>query len=337
MKNQILVLARKSKISEMEKTLKAEGIHWIECRYPSGDTPLHIAAQNGNIPVLRHLLDVCDSESNNVDVTNLAGKTALHEACQNSQPEAVLYLLSKGANSRAIKQADWTPLMLACTKTGKKALDCCQLLLANGGSELLMDKNKDGWNAIHVAVREGDLLIVKLLLDADPDCKQVSLKSNNGRTPLHTAALHGCTEVVKELLNISAVDANAKDSCGATPVHDAVRSGNVETFTALVSAGADLTLLNNEGYGVQHMAAQTGQVILLEKLTTLGKFDDVSGSLKTTPLHCAVRAGQIKSVQALLAMGADPMKLDAWGRTCNDITPEKNITEIKQILGSFHR
>lgn len=62
-------------------------------------------------------------------------------------------------------------------------------------------------------------------------------------------ALHGCTEVVKQLLKLGDVDSNAKDSCGATPVHDAVRSGNVETFSALVQGGANLTLLNNEGYG----------------------------------------------------------------------------------------
>lgn len=57
-KNKILVLARKSKISELEQIFKSGGVHWIECRYPSGDTPLHIAAQNGNIHVLRLVLPV---------------------------------------------------------------------------------------------------------------------------------------------------------------------------------------------------------------------------------------------------------------------------------------
>lgn len=94
-----------------------------------------------------------------------------------------------GANSRAIKQADWTPLMLACTKTGERALHCCEILIQSGGPILLSDRNKDGWNALHIAAREGDTLIVKELLQADLDHLQASLRSNNGRTPLHTAGM----------------------------------------------------------------------------------------------------------------------------------------------------
>lgn len=62
-------------------------------------------------------------------------------------------------------------------------------------------------------------------------------------------ALHGCEEVVKQLLSVSSVNCNAKDSCGTTPIHDAVRSGSLETLKALISTGTDLTALNNEGYG----------------------------------------------------------------------------------------
>lgn len=64
------------------------------------------------------------------------------------------------------------------------------------------------------------------------------------------------------------------------------------------------------------MAAQTGQVTMLKELLGLSSPDDITGYSKTSPLHCAVRAGQIKSVQILLEKGADPMKLDSWGRSC---------------------
>lgn len=79
--------------------------------------------------------------------------------------------------------------MLACTKTGERALACCQMLLRKSGPALLSDKNKDGWNALHIAVREGDVSIVNELLVADQNSGQASTRSNNGRTPLHTAGM----------------------------------------------------------------------------------------------------------------------------------------------------
>ncbi|KAK3927780.1 Ankyrin repeat domain-containing protein 16 [Frankliniella fusca] len=332
-KNRVLVLARKSQLSEMDLLLRSEKLNWMECRQPSGDTPLHAAAQCGNISLMRHLLEQLDSDQKLVDVTNLAGKTALHEACQNSQPEAVSYLISKGANVRAIKQADWTPLMLACTKTGERALGCCRRLLEEGGPVLLKDKNKDGWNALHIAAREGDTSIVKELLYADPTSSQAAVESKNGRTPLHTAALHGCYPVVELLLTVSSVDCNVKDSCGCTPLHDAVRSGSLETLKALCLSGADLTAYNNEGYGVLHMAAQTGQIDMLRYLLAEVSPDmQIQLNSKSTPLHCAVRAGQCEAVVELLNKGADPQYLDFWGRSCYDIVPEKHASDIKCIL-----
>lgn len=324
-KNRVVALARKSNISEMDLLLKSENIQWTDCRYHSGDTPLHIAAQLGNVVVIRYLLNISGTAADTVNVTNLAGKTALHEACQNSQPDAVAALLSQGANARAIKQADWTPLMLACTKKGEKALACCRLLLEVGGPVLLDDRNKDGWDALHIAVREGDTKIVKELLAAVTDLEKTSSKSKNGRTPLHTAALHGCHVVVKQLLDINNVDCSVKDSCGSTPLHDAVRSGSLETFKVLVEAGADLTVINNEGYGILHMAAQTGQIPVLEHIIKeVGPTSSMCSKLgsKTTPLHCAVRAGQVQALRVLLKFGADPMILDSWGRSCYDIIPE---------------
>ena len=38
---------------------------------------------------------------------NSDGKTALHEAAQNSQTECIEYLLEQGAKVDALKRADW--------------------------------------------------------------------------------------------------------------------------------------------------------------------------------------------------------------------------------------
>lgn len=70
--------------------------------------------------------------------------------------------------------------MLACTKD---SLGTVKLLVRCGASPAL--ENKDGWTALHVACRHGNLDIVRFLLDTFPECSDTV--SKNGRTPLHTA------------------------------------------------------------------------------------------------------------------------------------------------------
>ena len=84
----------------------------------------------------------------------------------------------------AQKHAAWTALQLACTKAG--ADEAVALLLKAGASPLA--RNKDGWNAVHVAARTPEpVSAVRLLINADPRC--LSNVSNNGRSPLMTASL----------------------------------------------------------------------------------------------------------------------------------------------------
>lgn len=75
-------------------------------------------------------------------------------------------------------------MQLACTKPGSDAT--VALLLEAGASPLA--RNKDGWNAVHVAARTADsVATVKVLIGADPSC--LANVSNNGRNPLMTACL----------------------------------------------------------------------------------------------------------------------------------------------------
>lgn len=94
----------------------------------------------------------------------------------------------KGADVNALKNADWTPLMLACTKL---RADVVTILLRHGADPLF--RNKDGWNSFHIASREGNVEILKLLMSElrDPTVERidrlVNFPSKNGRKPLHTA------------------------------------------------------------------------------------------------------------------------------------------------------
>lgn len=52
---------------------------------------------------------------------NSEGKTPLHEASQFARFETVKFLIDHKCEVDALKRADWTPLMLAATRTGEDA------------------------------------------------------------------------------------------------------------------------------------------------------------------------------------------------------------------------
>lgn len=89
----------------------------------------------------------------------------------------------QGVEIDPMKRADWTPLMLACTKQDDAIV---KFLAEHGASPRL--RNKDGWNSFHLACREGNTSIVSYLLNQDPTL--LESRSKNGRTPLHTAGIN---------------------------------------------------------------------------------------------------------------------------------------------------
>lgn len=82
------------------------------------------------------------------------------------------------------KKADWTPLMLACTKNGPRAKACIEALLQAQADPFL--RNKDGWTAFLIACRTGDCDIINTFL-CNFGVKCIDDKSNNGRNILHIA------------------------------------------------------------------------------------------------------------------------------------------------------
>lgn len=96
-----------------------------------------------------------------------------------------LIFQNTGAEVDSLKRADWTPLMLACTKASTEARNCINKLLQSGADLSL--RNKDGWTPFLLACRTGDPDVISQLLTESPEC--INDKSNNGRTPLHIAGI----------------------------------------------------------------------------------------------------------------------------------------------------
>uniref|UniRef100_A0A8D2B0I9 Ankyrin repeat domain-containing protein 16 n=1 Tax=Sciurus vulgaris TaxID=55149 RepID=A0A8D2B0I9_SCIVU len=270
-------LVQEGQLLALQEELQAAGGY----QGPTGDTLLHCAARNGRRDILAYL---AEARGMDIEAANRDYKRPLHEAASMGHRDCVRYLLARGATVDSLKKADWTPLMMACTR---KNLDVIQDLVEHGANPLL--KNKDGWNSFHIASREGDPLILQYLLTVCPDAWKTESKIR--RTPLHTAAMHGRLEAVNVLLERCQYEPDCKDNCGVTPFMDAIQCGHIDIARLLLEKHeACFSAEDSLGAQALHRAAVTGQDEAIRFLVSdLGVDVDTRTATHLTALHFAAK------------------------------------------------
>lgn len=309
----LVKLTQEGQLSSLEERITSGGpaaVQTVSSKHygRSGDTLLHYAARHGHLDVVEYLLKRAGMD---VEVYNNDYKRPLHEAASMSHLACVSYLLREGAKVDSLKKADWTPLMMACTR---RNLNVIQELLCHGANPAL--RNKDGWNSFHIACREGDPLVIQHLLLVAPDVWRTESKTR--RTPLHTAAMHGCDEVVGVLLERCGYTPDSTDSCGVTPFMDAVRNGHISVARLLLEKHqASPTAADILGAQPVHQVAVTGHDKALSFLVQDLNVDvnQRATGIKLTALHYAAKEGHTSTIKTLLELGADLHARDKNGRS----------------------
>ncbi|HEX8956294.1 MAG TPA: ankyrin repeat domain-containing protein [Burkholderiaceae bacterium] len=129
-----------------------------------------------------------------------------------------------------------TPLMVAIRE---KAMRSIQVLLASPKTNIEAAAN-NGDTALMIASYTRNVDAVKALLAHDAEVNR------HGWAPLHYAAAVGDVEIIQLLLDKSAyVDVESPNK--TTPLMMAARGGNNDAAKALIEAGADLSLKNDQG------------------------------------------------------------------------------------------
>ncbi|XP_054255789.1 ankyrin repeat domain-containing protein 16 [Indicator indicator] len=272
------------------------------------DTLLHHAARYGHQDVLAYLVEVLEME---IEAFNSDYKRPLHEAASMGHGDCVSYLLERGASVDCLKKADWTPLMMACTRPN---LEVIKALVEHGANPLL--KNKDGWNCFHIASREGHTHVLQYLLDVSPSSWDT--ESTIKRTPLHTAAMHGCLDAVELLLERCQYKPDSRDRCGVTPFMDAIQNGHVDIARLLLEKHqASPSAVDALGAQALHRAAVTAQDEAIQFLVSeLGvNVNERATTLQLTALHYAAKEGHAHTIQTLLSLGADVHAKDGKKRS----------------------
>ena len=182
----------------------------------------------------------------------------------------------------------------------------------------------------------GDKYTVQLLVD---NGAEVNAQDNDGRTPLHNAAMCGAVEIA-EFLILKGADVDAKGPVGATPLHWAAR-GRMrirptlqidKVVELLVANGTNIHARDDEGRTPLHSAVLSGNKIIAEFLMTKGADLGAETTSGLTMLHVAAMGGNSELVEFFASKGADINATDDRGSTPLHLAVEKRRTSVIEKL-----
>uniref|UniRef100_A0ABD2X5A0 Uncharacterized protein n=1 Tax=Trichogramma kaykai TaxID=54128 RepID=A0ABD2X5A0_9HYME len=326
-------------------------------------TPLHHAARRyfcNREPINSDLFKIYSSY--HVSYTDKLGFTHFHAACMSGYKNVVEEFITLGHNLNCFEHVRGnSPLHLALMFEHYNLVD---LLLRSGANPNL--PNKEGSTPLHfIALRKIDDDLAKKFFETCDDIEQsvqVDARDVFGDTPLHLALIAGLKNLTKLLLERDAnpnianvggltplhvicqrdndddelaqiffqinemksqfVHLNALDKVGNTPLHLAIRFGNLKLFELLLRRYADPNIANKEGCTLLHIICEEevddNSFELLFKIS-----DDIRQKLHidaqnnagNTPLHLAVKNKNYITVEFLLRRDANPNLANAEGLT----------------------
>ncbi|KAL3530681.1 hypothetical protein ACH5RR_010003 [Cinchona calisaya] len=269
----------------------------------------------------------------------LTGKrddTALHSAARAGNPKAVWEIFNE------LSDEELTELLSRQNSAGETAL---YIAAEYGYVELVREmikyydlvaagiKARNGFDALHIAAKQGDLDIVKLLMEAHPELSMTVDNANT--TALHTAANQGHIEVVNYLLELESSLATIARSNGKTALHSAARNGHVQVVKALLSKEPGIATRNDKkGQTALHMAVKGQNLEVVEELIkadpSLINMVDTKGN---TALHISTRKGRAQIVRLLLAQNeTDTTAVNRSNETAIDTAEKTGQEDIAAIL-----
>ncbi|KAK8375797.1 hypothetical protein O3P69_008505 [Scylla paramamosain] len=271
-----LILAAANSHVELVRELLDQGAEPNATRH-TGTGALFFAAQGGFLDIVTLLLD----RGCSINQASKDGGTALIVAAQCGHMDVVQELLRRGADPHAAMKDRATAVFVA-SQNGHTSV--VRTLLTAGAKAHV--RRMDGASPLWIASQMGHQGVVRLLLGhgVNPDVTR-----HDGATPLFKAAHKGHVEVVHELLpynpclgllkgntgwgllpccprewcgeGVFSTERNApapwrQKINGESALHAAALYGHLRVLKALVQAGADPGLKNDQGLTPIQIAAQ---------------------------------------------------------------------------------
>ncbi|CAB1412870.1 unnamed protein product [Pleuronectes platessa] len=168
------------------------------------------------------------------------GNTVLHYSVSHCSYDIVSLLLETGvSNVNLQNNAGYTAVMLASLTApdGPGGMEVVRKIMELGNINI--HSSQTGQTALHLAVRHGRVVMVRLLLSCGADTNS---QDSQGTTALMFASERGHTHIARLLLERSQCDLTLTDKLGQTAISIAMQGSHTDT-AALLQAHAKARLL----------------------------------------------------------------------------------------------
>lgn len=289
----------------------------------NGETPLMMAARTGRVPVLEVLL----SNGAKIDEREkLRGTTALMWAAANSNPEAVRFLVKKGADINAKSGTTAPGRRPYLAPPGRERIQ--EFIDGTGLRGAVVEQDApDSTQPGHDKSSEADKAAARQRFEAQqaaakgaisrfPETAKYGQRGNKqwgGLTPLIFAAREGDLESVKILLD-AGVDVNQTSEYGWTALLTATQNRFYKLGAYLLERGANPNVANGGGWNPLYIATDNRNIERGEYPTRKPDMDHLEfirqllakGANPNQRMHSSTETRTVFTNQWLLEEGATP-------------------------------
>ncbi len=290
-----------------------------------GRTPLHWAAKNGIVEIVRMLIGA----KADLNVKDNRGCTPLHWAAEQGRVEVTRMLIDAGADLNVKDKVDGAPLHFA-TYYGKVEI---ARMLIDAGADVDAQDNGD-WTPLHIAAYDGRVKIVRMLLDAGA---RKDIRDEEGRLPYDLTNNQELKKLLKPNLSESfdshdpyelmIIPPNKK----AEMIIEEIKKWkpNLNLVSDLIVLGANLEWQDEDGVTPLHKAIRWDKVEIARMLIEAQADVNVQDKFNRTPLREATWNGQVEIVKMLIGAGARKDIRDDEGKLPYDFA---RTEELKKLL-----
>ncbi|XP_071088856.1 uncharacterized protein [Haliotis cracherodii] len=259
---------------------------------------LTLVDDHGNTATIQHVLS-----SSNINTRGQDGHTPVMVAACKGHQRVFDLLVSKKADLTLLNDHGNSLLHLACDG-GNTAIAQHVVSPSN-----INTREQDGHTPVMVAANKGYQCVFHLLVSKKAD---LTLRDDHGNSLLHHACTGGNTAIVQHVLTPSNI--NTRGQYGRTPVMTAATRGHKRVFDLLVSKKADLTLLDDHGNSLLHLACIGVNTAIVQHLVSPSNIN-IRGQYGRTPVMVARCKGHQRVFDLLVSKKAHLTLADDHGNS----------------------